>query len=176
MLINQTRGPGHFALAIATSLVALTGTAWTGAARAADRLDYGGKMSLTVVHQEAKPLDDKGHVATATVYKGTNSSTGRIAYMDGSDVFISDVADLAQGNGSALGSGMHIKDGVAKGWTVVDAIKTTIVDGKPMTTIDGKVSNASDAPLKDISVHCLFTSQTTMECDWTGRAMKDAKR
>lgn len=149
---------------------------WSGAADAADRPDYGGKMSLTIAHQEAKPLDNKGHVATATVYKGTNFSTGRIVYMDKSDVLISDVAELAQGNGSAYGSGMHIKDGAAKSWTLVDDIKTTLVDGKPMTTVDGKISNASDAPIKDITSHCVFTSPTTMECEWTGRAMKDATR
>jgi hypothetical protein len=149
---------------------------WIGAASAADQPDYGGKMSMTVVHQEAKPLDNKGRVAAASTYRGINASIGRIPWMDGAEVLMSDITDLAQGNGPAHGSGFHIKDGAAKAFTYVDDVKTTVVDGKPMTTVDGKVTNASDAPIKDIRVHCVFTSQTALECEWTGQAMKDAAR
>jgi hypothetical protein len=149
---------------------------WSNAACAAGQPDYGGKMSLTVVHQEAKPLDDKGHVAVASTYKGTNVSIGRLPWMDGADVLMADVADLTQGNGLAYGSGFDIKDGAAKAFTYVNAIKTKMVDGKPMTTADGKVAKASDIPMKNIRVHCAFTSQTTLDCEWTARATKAASR
>lgn len=147
-----------------------------GAASAGDRPDYGGKMSLTVIHQEATPLDAKGHVALATIYKGKQVSTGRLPWMDGADVVLTGVADLNQGNGVEHGSAFDLKDGASKAFTYVNEIKTVVVDGKPMTTADGKVSKASDAPMKDVRVHCLFTSQTTLDCEWTGRAEKDAAR
>jgi hypothetical protein len=170
MLINQTRGPGRFALAITTSLVALTGIAG-----AADRPDYGGKMSLTVVQQEARPLDAKGHVAVASIYKGTNASIGRLPWMDGAEVLMTDVADLDRGNGVAHGSGFDLKDGAASGYTYVNAIKTVLIDGKPMTTAEGEVSKPG-GPMKDIRVKCTFTSQTALDCEWTARATKAASR
>ncbi len=170
MWINQILGRGRLALAVATSLVALT-----GAAGAADRPDYGGKMSLTVVQQEARPLDAKGHVAVASIYKGTNASIGRLPWMDGAEILMTDVADLDRGNGVAHGSGFDIKDGATSSYTFVNAIKTVLVDGKPMTTVEGEVSKPG-GPMKDIRVKCNFTSQTTLECEWTARATKAATR
>jgi hypothetical protein len=167
---NQNSSHGRVALAVVASLVALV-----GAASAADRPDYGGKMSLTVVQQEAHPLDAKGHVAVASIYKGTNVSIGRLPWMEGADVLMTDVADLDRGNGVAHGSAFDIKDGAASGFTFVNAIKTVMVDGKPMTTVEGEVSKP-DAPMKDIRVKCAFTSQTTLECQWTARASKAASR
>jgi hypothetical protein len=170
MRINQIAGQGRVALAVAASLTALT-----GAANAADRPDYGGKMSLAVVQQEARPLDAKGHVAVATIYKGTNASIGRLPWMEGADVLMSEVADLDHGNGVAHGSGFDIKDGAVSGYTFVNAIKTVMVDGKPMTTAEGEVSKL-DGPMKDIRVKCAFTSQTTLDCEWTAHAAKAASR
>ena len=175
MPINQTGGHGRFALAIATSLVALTGVAWTGAARADNRPDYGGKMSLTVIQQEAHPLDANGHVAVASIYKGTNASIGQLPWMDGADVLMTDVADLDRGSGVAHGSGFDIKGGATSSYTYVNTIKTTLVDGKPMTTVTGDVSKP-DGLMKDIRVKCTFTSQTTLECEWHGDAVKKATR
>jgi hypothetical protein len=148
---------------------------FAGAACAGDRPDYGGKMSLTVTQQEARPLDAKGHVAVASIYKGTNASIGRLPWMDGADVLMTDVADLDRGNGVAHGSGFDLKDGSASGYTYVNTIKTTLVDGKPMTTVEGDVSKPG-GPMKDIRVKCAFTSQTTLECEWTARATKAASR
>ena len=170
MRINQTLGCGRLALAVATSLVTLT-----GAACADDRPDYGGKMSLTVVQQEAHPLDANGHVAVASIYKGTNASIGRLSWMDGADVLMTDVADLDRGNGVAHGSGFDIKGGATSPYTYVNTIKTTLVDGKPMTTVAGEVSKPG-GPMKDIRVKCTFTSQTALECEWTARATKAASR
>ncbi len=170
MRINQILGRGRLAVAVATSLVALT-----GAAGAADRPDYGGKMSLHVVQQEARPLDAKGHVAVASIYKGTNASIGRLPWMDGAEILMTEVADLDRGNGVAHGSGFDLKDGAASGYTYVNAIKTVLVDGKPMTTVAGEVSKPG-GPMKDIRVNCTFISQTTLECQWTARATKAATR
>ncbi len=170
MQINQILGRSRLAFAVATSLVALT-----GAACADDRPDYGGKMSLTVIQQEAHPLDANGHVAVASIYKGTNSSFGRLPWMDGADVLMTDVADLDRGNGVAHGSGFDIKGGATSDYTYVNAIKTVLVDGKPMTTVAGDVSKPG-GPMKDIRVKCTFTSQTTLECEWRGDAVKKAAR
>ncbi len=159
--------------AIATAALPLI---LAGAAGAAGRPDYGGKMSLNVVQQEAHPLDAKGRVAVASVYKGTNTSIGRLPWMDGADVLMTDVADLDRGNGQAHGSGFDIKDGAAKGYTYVNKIKTVLVDGKPMTTADGIVTKIGAAPMKDIRVHCAFTSQTSLECEWRADATKSASR
>jgi hypothetical protein len=170
MRINRIPRLGRVALAVVPSLIALA-----GAASAADRPDYGGKMSLTVVQQEARPLDAKGHVAVASIYKGTNVSIGRLPWMEGAEVLMADVADLDRGNGVSHGSAFDIKDGAASGFTYVNAIKTVVVDGKPMTTAQGEVSKP-DAPMKDIRVKCVFTSQTALECEWTARAAKAASR
>jgi hypothetical protein len=170
MRIIQIISQERLALAAAGSLLALT-----GAASAADRPDYGGKMSLTVVQQEARPLDAKGHVAVASIYKGTNASIGRLPWMDGAEVLMTDVADLDRGNGVAHGAGFDLKDGAASDFTYVNAIKTVLVDGKPITTAEGEVSKA-DGPMKDIRVKCNFMSQTTLECEWTARAAKAASR
>jgi hypothetical protein len=145
-----------------------------GAASAAGRPDYAGKMSLTVVHQEARPLDAAGHVVAAEVLKGTNASTGRIAWMDGSDVVLSEVADLDKGNGTAHGIGSHLKDGVSMPFSYVDTVKTVMVDGRPLTTAEGPVSPLSKSPVKNVTVKCTFTSQTTLECEWRGDAVKSA--
>jgi hypothetical protein len=170
MRINQIPRHARVALAVVPSLVALT-----GAASAADRPDYGGKMSLTVVQQEARPLDAKGHVAVASIYKGTNVSIGRLPWMDGAEVLMTDVADLDRGNGVSHGSAFDIKDGATNGFTYVNAIKTVMVDGKPMTTVEGDVSKPN-GPMKDIHVKCAFTSQTALECEWTARAARAASR
>lgn len=146
-----------------------------GAASADDRPDYGGKMSLTVVQQEAHPLDANGHVVVASIYKGNNASIGRLPWMDGADVLMTDVADLDRGNGEAHGSGFDIKGGATSSYTYVNTIRTTLVDGKPMTTVAGDVSKPG-GPMNDIHVKCAFTSQTSLECEWTARANKAVSR
>jgi hypothetical protein len=147
---------------------------FVGAALAAGRPDYGGKMSLTVVKQEARPLDAAGHVVAAEVIKGTNVSTGRIAWMDGSDVLLSEIADLDKGNGTAHGVGSHVKDGVSMPFSYVDTVKTVMVDGGPLTTAEGPVTPLTKSPMKNVTVKCTFTSQTTLECEWRGDAIKNA--
>lgn len=147
-----------------------------GSAKAAGSPDYGGKLSLTIIHQEAKPLDDKGHVVMATTYKGTNVSTGRLSWLDGAEVLMVDYADLVQGNGASRGFGVDVKDGVTKPWSYVNKVKTVMVNGLPRTTSEGEVTKLSATPMKDIRSHCVFTSQTTLECEWSAQAMKAATR
>ena len=147
-----------------------------GGAKAAGGSDYGGKLSLTIVHQEAKPLDDKGHVVMATTYKGTNVSTGRQSWQDGADVVMVAYADLVQGNGASRGFGVDMKDGVAKPWSYVNKVKTVMVNGLPRITTEGEVTKLIPAPMRDIRSHCVFTSQTTLECEWSAQAIKAAAR
>lgn len=147
---------------------------FVGVASAAGRPDYGGKMSLTVVTQEARPLDAAGHIVAAEVIKGTNVSKGRIAWMDGSDVLFSEVADLDKGNGTAHGVGSHVKDGVSMPFSYVNTIKTVMANGRPLTTAEGPVTPLTKSPMKNVTVKCTFTSQTTLECEWRGDAIRNA--
>lgn len=147
-----------------------------GAANAAGRPDYGGKATLTIVHQEATPLDKKGHVVLTTIYKGTNVSTGRLPWMDGAEIMMADYADLIQGSGRSRGFGADVKGGVAKPWSYVSKLKTVMVDGRPRTTSEVVIRKLAAAPMKHIRSHCVFTSKTTMDCEWTATATKNATR
>jgi hypothetical protein len=140
---------------------------------AASAQDYAGKQRLTVVAQEARPLDATGRVVLATLYKGTNVSTGGISYMDGAQVLLVDMSDAVKGNGPEQGVLTFIKDGVSKTSGYVGAVKTVQVDGKPVTTTESFATPLS-VPV-DIWSTCVFSSQTQLDCEWwSGLATRNA--
>jgi hypothetical protein len=128
---------------------------------AASASDYAGKF--TVVAQEARP-DATGRVFLATLYKGTNVSTGGTSYMDGAQVLLTDMSDAVKGNGPERGVLTFIKDGEPKTNSYVDAVKTVLVNGKPVTTAESFVTPLSE-PV-DIWANCVFSSQTRLDCEW----------
>ncbi len=142
------------------------------AALAAEQSAYGGKMSVTVVQQEMRPIDAAGHVIIAEVSKAKNVSTGRIAWMDGAEVVLSEVVDLDKGAGIAHGSGAHVKDGASMPFSYVSNIKTVMMDGKPVMTTEGTTTPLAKSPIRNVRQKCVFTSQTTAECEWWGDAAR----
>ena len=71
---------------------------------APERLQVGGTFSMTYSQMNPVPIDDAaGHVLLSSRATGTNRSLGRAPYMERAQVVNTEIADLAQGNGSHQG-------------------------------------------------------------------------
>lgn len=150
-----------------------------GAATAGEAGDFAGTFSGTIVKQEARPLDDKGHVVVAQAAQGTNRSTGKTDYMNGAQVLWSSTIEIAGGNGPEHGLITLVKDGVSATSSYSGTLKTTLVDGRPLTTGSGTwtMVSASGMASEGSGTYAItMTSPTTFEGEWKGDTSATAAR
>ncbi len=109
------------------------------AARAAEPIQVGGRMTCTTPEQHAIPVEgDPDHVLVVQKVTCIGSASGQSARFDGGQQTWVEADDLVKGSGTAHGYEMaKYKDGSTGVTSYVGAQVTTMVDGKPEWTALG---------------------------------------
>jgi hypothetical protein len=141
----------------------------------AGNTNVAGQFKATYAKQEALPIPDgEGHMLLLSEAHGSNTSTGKVSYMDGAQIVNKEILDLIQGNGPHSGYVTMSKDG-QETVTKWSGKVTTVLnkDGTPSTTFKGnweKVSGTGkfQATKGSGDYSGYFTSQKDYVVDWDG--------
>jgi hypothetical protein len=142
---------------------------------APERLQVGGAFTMTYSQMNPVPIDDAaGHVLLSSRSTGTNRSLGRDPYMEQAAVVNTEIADLAQGNGTHQGYTIFSSgaDTTVNKWS--GKVTTTLgSDKQPVTSFEGRWSKVrGTGRYAGVTGQGTYrghmTGKDTYEVTWTG--------
>ncbi len=141
----------------------------------AGNTNVAGQFKATYAKQEALPIPDgEGHMLILGEAHGSNTSTGKVSYMDGAQIVNKEIDDLFRGNGPHSGYVTMSKNG-EETVTKWSGNVTTVLnkDGTPNTTMKGSWEKVSGTgKYKEVAgtgkYSGYFTSHKDYVVDWDG--------
>jgi hypothetical protein len=153
------------------------------AARAAEPIQVGGRMTCTTPEQHAIPVEgDPGHVLVVQKVTCVGSASGQSARFDGGQQTWVEADDLVKGSGTTHGYEMaKYQDGSTGVTSYVGAQVATMVDGKPGWTALGTWEQIrATGSLANVQLRGTWTAKPISEkefvMDWEGTLTEDSKQ
>jgi hypothetical protein len=153
------------------------------AARAAEPIHVGGRMTCKTPEQHAIPVEgDPGHVLVVQKVTCSGSASGQSARFDGGQQTWVEVDDLVNGSGMAHGYEFaKYKDGSTGVTSYAGAQVTTMINGKPEWAALGTWEQTSGTgSLANVQLRGTWTAKPISESefimDWEGTLTEGSKR
>jgi hypothetical protein len=153
------------------------------AARAAEPIHVGGRMTCKTPEQHAIPVEgDPGHVLVVQKVTCSGSASGQSARFDGGQQTWVEVDDLVNGSGMAHGYEFaKYKDGSTGVTSYAGAQVTTMINGKPEWAALGTWEQTSGTgSLANVQLRGTWTAKPISESefimDWEGTLTEGSKQ
>jgi hypothetical protein len=153
------------------------------AARAAEPIHVGGRMTCKTPEQHAIPVEgDPGHVLVVQKVTCSGSASGQSARFDGGRQTWVEVDDLVNGSGMAHGYEFaKYKDGSTGVTSYAGAQVTTMINGKPEWAALGTWEQTSGTgSLANVQLRGTWTAKPISESefimDWEGTLTEGSKQ
>lgn len=153
------------------------------AARAAEPIHVGGRMTCKTPEQHAIPVEgDPGHVLVVQKVTCSGSASGQSARFDGGQQTWVEVDDLVNGSGMAHGYEFaKYKDGSTGVTSYAGAQVTTMINGKPEWAALGTWEQTSGTgSLANVQLRGTWTakpiSESEFTMDWEGMLTEGSKQ
>jgi len=153
------------------------------AARAAEPIHVGGRMTCKTPEQHAIPVEgDPGHVLVVQKVTCSGSASGQSARFDGGQQTWVEVDDLVNGSGMAHGYEFaKYKDGSTGITSYAGAQVTTMINGKPEWAALGTWEQTSGSgSLANVQLRGTWTAKPISESefimDWEGTLTEGSKQ
>jgi len=153
------------------------------AARAAEPIHVGGRMTCKTPEQHAIPVEgDPGHVLVVQKVTCSGSASGQSARFDGGQQTWVEVDDLVNGSGMAHGYEFaKYKDGSTGITSYAGAQVTTMINGKPEWAALGTWEQTSGTgSLANVQLRGTWTAKPISESefimDWEGTLTEGSKQ
>jgi hypothetical protein len=153
------------------------------AARAAQPIHVGGRMTCKTPEQHAIPVEgDPGHVLVVQKVTCSGSASGQSARFDGGQQTWVEVDDLVNGSGMAHGYEFaKYKDGSTGVTSYAGAQVTTMINGKPEWAALGTWEQTSGTgSLANVQLRGTWTAKPISESefimDWEGTLTEGSKQ
>jgi len=153
------------------------------AARAAEPIHVGGRMTCKTPEQHAIPVEgDPGHVLVVQKVTCSGSASGQSARFDGGQQTWVEVDDLVNGSGMAHGYEFaKYKDGSTGITSYAGAQVTTMINGKPEWAALGTWEQTSGTgSLANVQLRGTWTAKPISESefimDWKGTLTEGSKQ
>lgn len=168
---------------IITALILGAALVLRTAARAAEPIHVGGRMTCKTPEQHAIPVEgDPGHVLVVQKVTCSGSASGQSARFDGGQQTWVEVDDLVNGSGMAHGYEFaKYKDGSTGVTSYAGAQVTTMINGKPEWAALGTWEQTSGTgSLANVQLRGTWTakpiSESEFTMDWEGMLTEGSKQ
>jgi hypothetical protein len=168
---------------IITALTLVAALVLGTAARAAEPIHVGGRMTCKTPEQHAIPVEgDPGHVLVVQKVTCSGSASGQSARFDGAQQTWVEVDDLVNGSGMAHGYEFaKYKDGSTGVTSYAGAQVTTMINGKPEWAALGTWEQMSGTgSLANVQLRGTWTakpiSESEFTMDWEGMLTEGSKQ